>query len=186
MSTIFTQNGAKCPWGILSWGILSFGAKCLLATLDLVNLNRYTQKFSGVPQKFTWWYSLASRSSKKWDDADFWPLKKSIVRCFLESIHFPGQTANFRIQHIVHIWKVFELAVDLGNFSASYVASKFCWDFMSYRHFSEDSWRSLTYHFMKWKMWMGTCSLQLGPQMLIKDVKYIFFMYWFMTPHLLY
>ena len=29
MSTIFTQVGAKCPWGILSWGILSFGAKCL-------------------------------------------------------------------------------------------------------------------------------------------------------------
>ena len=57
---------------------------------------------------------------------------------------------------------------------------------MSYRHFSEDSWGSLTYHFMKWKIWMGPCSLQLGPQMLIKDVKYIFFMYWFMTPHLLY
>ena len=36
MSTIFTQVGAKCPWGILSWGILSvgqnvLGAKCPLA-----------------------------------------------------------------------------------------------------------------------------------------------------------
>merc|ERR1712067_110307 len=40
MSTIFTQVGAKCPWGILSWGILSLGAKCLLTlTLCLVAIS---------------------------------------------------------------------------------------------------------------------------------------------------
>ena len=47
MSTIFTQVGAECPWGILSWGILSFGAKCPLATnigLKYETLCRYVSE----------------------------------------------------------------------------------------------------------------------------------------------
>ena len=50
MSTIFTQVGAKCPWGILSWGILSFGAKCLGAKCLLAD-------FSKRRTPFNWTYS---------------------------------------------------------------------------------------------------------------------------------
>merc|ERR1711928_248616 len=46
MSTIFTQIGAKCPWGILSWGILSFGAICLGAKCLLTNVQ---EEFLSAP-----------------------------------------------------------------------------------------------------------------------------------------
>ena len=49
MSTIFTQVGAKCPWGILSWGILSFGAKCLGAKCLLAVSQWVINVFSGIP-----------------------------------------------------------------------------------------------------------------------------------------
>ena len=36
MSTIFTQVGAKCPWGILSFGAKCLGAKCPLASQNQI------------------------------------------------------------------------------------------------------------------------------------------------------
>ena len=52
------------------------------ATFPIARLNRYTPKFSGVPQKLTWCQQFGLQVLPKWGDANIWPLKKAVFRCF--------------------------------------------------------------------------------------------------------
>ena len=38
--------------------------------------------------------------------------KKAVFKCFL--IHFPGQRADFRLQHVIHFLNAYASAVNLG------------------------------------------------------------------------
>ena len=53
------------------------------AAVHIAHLNRYTQNFSGIPQKLTWCHQFG--------------LKKAVLGAFLDKIHFPGQTVDFRL-----------------------------------------------------------------------------------------
>ena len=61
----------------------------------IASFNRYTSKFSGAPQKLTWCQQFGSQVLPKWGDANFWPLKRAVFRCFYDLINHPGQGSTF-------------------------------------------------------------------------------------------
>ena len=82
-------------------------------TFPIARLNRYTPNFSGVTQKLTWCQQFGLQIFPKWGDAHICHLEMAVFRCFLDEISFPGQTVDFSLQHVVHIWKAMALSYNL-------------------------------------------------------------------------
>jgi len=83
----------------------------MLPTFHIARLNRYTPKFSGVPQKLTWCQQFGLQVLPKWGDANIWPLKKAVFRCFFGLSRFPGQTVDFRLSMSYIFGKLWHLAI---------------------------------------------------------------------------
>ena len=97
----------------------------------MASFNRYTPKFSGVPQMLTCCQKAGLQIVPKWGDADFWPLKKAVFRCFflLNKFFRPNSRllpkACYTYMESLCITGQFKLSWD--HFSASYEASEFGW-----------------------------------------------------------
>ena len=71
----------------------------MLPTFRIARLNCYTPKFSGVPQKLTWCQQFGLQVLPKWGDANIWPLKKAVFRCFFGLKKF-SQTFAYSMSYI--------------------------------------------------------------------------------------
>ena len=78
-------------------------------TFYIAHLNRYTPKFSEVPQKLTFCQQFGLQLLPKWGDADFFPFKKAFFRCILDTIHFLGQTVDYHLYNVMHIQNAYGL-----------------------------------------------------------------------------
>ena len=80
-------------------------------TFPIASLNRYTPNFSGVPQKLTWCQQFGLQIFPKWGDADIWPQKNAVFRCFFGLNKFSRPNGPVRRRYretlIWHLNKVF-------------------------------------------------------------------------------
>ena len=79
----------------------------MLLTFPIASLNHYTPNFSGVTQKLTWCQQFGLQIFPKWGYAHILPQKNAVFR------RFSGQTVDFRLQHVIHIWKAMALSYNL-------------------------------------------------------------------------
>ena len=102
-----------CPYGKI---LFCSAADSILMppTIPIASLNRYTPRNPKITQESTWCQQFILQILPKWGDANFCRLEKAIFMCFLKKTQFSSQTVDFRIKHVIHVWKAYASAVNLS------------------------------------------------------------------------
>ena len=79
-------------------------------TFHIASLNHYTPKISGLPLDV----DLESLVCPEWGDADILTLKKEVLGFFFCKNQLSGQTVDYCLLHVIHIWKAMTLSYNLA------------------------------------------------------------------------